>query len=120
MQVPGGVVVWFHDGSDRHRLRFVVAERLDEQKIATLRLWADGLARDDRDEMRAAARAILLLIDEIELLHVELWHAGQLKAPLVEAHDDDDEPVERPTLRAVLRERLRRSAEATPAPPPAE
>ena len=89
-----------------------MAERLDEQKIATLRLWADGLARDERDEMRAAARAILMLIDEVELLHVELWHAGRLRGP-----DEQDAPaLERPTLRSVLRERLR--AEKASAPPP--
>jgi hypothetical protein len=94
-----------------------VAERLDEQKIATLRLWADGLARDDRDEMRAAARAILMLIEEVELLHVELWHAGRLSA----AHDNDDDqpepPPDRPSLRSVLRERLRRTAESARTPP---
>jgi hypothetical protein len=92
-----------------------VAERLDEQKIATLRLWADGLARDERDEMRAAARAILMLIDEVELLHVELWHAGRLSAA---DEDDGSEPPEpppdRPNLRSVLRERLRRTAETAP------
>lgn len=93
-----------------------MAERLDEQKIATLRLWADGLARDERDEMRAAARAILMLIDEVELLHVELWHAGQLSAPHGEdaAEPEPELPVERPSLRSVLRERLRKTAETAP------
>ena len=84
-----------------------MAERLDEQKIATLRLWAEGLARDEHDEMRAAARAILMLIDEVELLHVELWHAGRLRAP----EEEGAPPVERATLRSVLRERLRSAAE---------
>jgi hypothetical protein len=93
-----------------------VAERLDEQKIATLRLWADGLARDERDEMRAAARAILMLIDEVELLHVELWHAGRLW----EADEEGAQPTERPTLRSVLRERLRTTAEKASAPPQAD
>ncbi|HEX6702846.1 MAG TPA: hypothetical protein VF101_19115 [Gaiellaceae bacterium] len=101
-----------------------MAERLDEQKVATLRLWADGLARDERDEMRAAARAILLLIEEIELLHVELWHAGRLRGVEEAAEDDAAEavaddgvrPPERQTLRAVLRERLRLSAQKASAP----
>jgi hypothetical protein len=93
-----------------------VEERLDEQKIATLRLWADGLARDERDEMRAAARAILMLIDEVELLHVELWHAGRLSAHHEETADEPEpelepEPVGRSSLRSVLRERLRKTAE---------
>jgi hypothetical protein len=93
-----------------------VAERLDEQKIATLRLWADGLARDERDEMRAAARAILMLIDEVELLHVELWHAGRLSAHHEEeAPEEPEEPIAtRPSLRSVLRERLRKTAETAP------
>jgi len=85
-----------------------VAERLDEQKIATLRLWADGLARDERDEMRAAARAILMLVDEIELLHVELWHAGRLRGP---EEEEGEAPADRPTLRSALRERLRSATE---------
>lgn len=89
-------------------------ERLDEQKIATLRLWADGLARDERDEMRAAARAILMLIDEVELLHVELWHAGRLSAPHEEDAAEPEPPVERQSLRSVLRERLRKTAETAP------
>ena len=92
-----------------------MAERLDEQKIATLRLWADGLAGDERDEMRAAARAILMLIDEVELLHVELWHAGRLRGQ--EEDEEGESPPERPTLRSVLRERLRSSAEKAAAPP---
>jgi hypothetical protein len=40
-----------------------------------LRRWGDGLSRDEREEVRAAGRAILMLSDEIERLHVELWHA---------------------------------------------
>ena len=105
-----------------------MAGRLDEQKVATLRLWADGLARDERDEVRAAARAILMLVEEIELLHVELWHAGQLRladgepepAGAVDAADvEEARPLERSTLRAVLRERLRLSAQKASAPAPA-
>ena len=92
-----------------------MAQRLDEQKIATLRLWADGLARDERDEMRAAARAILMLIDEVELLHVEVWHAGRLSASSDEGTPEPDPAApDRPSLRSVLRERLRKAAETAP------
>ena len=45
-------------------------ERLDEKKIDLLRRWGDGLADDPREELRAAGRAIQLLIEEIEQLHV--------------------------------------------------
>ena len=83
-------------------------ERLDEQKIETLQSWAEGLLRDERSELRAAAKAILLLIEEIEHLHVDLWHvrdeeeSGEIvpDAPVV-----DEEPA--PTLREALARRLR-------------
>jgi hypothetical protein len=87
-----------------------VDERLDEQKIDTLHSWAEGLLRDERSELRAAAKAILLLIDEIEHLHVDLWHAHD------SGDGDDDEaeadaPVPAPTLRSVLARRLRAAHE---------
>jgi hypothetical protein len=53
----------------------VATERLDEEKLAILRRWGEGLTRDDRDEVRAAGRAILMLSEEVERLHIELWHA---------------------------------------------
>jgi hypothetical protein len=49
--------------------------RLDEEKLALLRRWGEGLTVDDREEVRAAGRAILMLSDEIERLHIDLWHA---------------------------------------------
>ena len=89
-------------------MRPIVAERLDEAKLATLRLWAEGLARDERSEMRAAAKAILLLIDDVESLHMDLWHARGLGA------SGEDE-----TLRSALAHRLRslRGDAPTPAQP---
>ena len=50
-------------------------ERLDEAKVETLRVWGEGLAVDPRDEVRAAGRAITLLVEEIEHLNVDLWNA---------------------------------------------
>jgi hypothetical protein len=87
-----------------------VEERLDEEKIETLQSWADGLLRDDRSELRAAAKAILLLIDEIEHLHVDLWHARDAAAadePLSSEPEEDDEPQPHPSLRSALARRLR-------------
>ena len=78
---------------------------LDEEKIATLRAWAEGLSADPRDELRAAAKAILLLIEELEAVHVQLWHARELAAP--EAAAPETPP--RPSLRSALAERLRTS-----------
>lgn len=88
----------------------IVAERLDEAKLATLRLWAEGLARDERDEMRAAARAILLLIDDVESLHMDLWHARGLGTP------PGEEAAESDTIRSALAHRLRALRGETSAP----
>jgi hypothetical protein len=58
---------------------------LDEHKLALLRRWGEGLTNDDREEIRAAGRAILMLSDEIERLHIDLWHALDQKGPAQEA-----------------------------------
>ncbi len=49
--------------------------RLDEEKIETLRAWGEGLQSDAREEVRAAGRAITMLVEEIEHLNVDLWNA---------------------------------------------
>jgi hypothetical protein len=46
---------------------------LDAEKLDVLRRWGSGLHEDDREEVAAAGRAILLLIEEIERLHVLVW-----------------------------------------------
>jgi len=88
-----------------------VDERLDEQKIETLKSWAEGLLRDERSELRAAAKAILLLIDEIEHLHVDLWHARDEESaeivPDVVEEPDGAEEMPAATLREALARRLR-------------
>jgi hypothetical protein len=45
--------------------------RLDEQQLAEMRTWAEAMLTDDRAELRAAARGLLLLADEVE----RLWDA---------------------------------------------
>jgi hypothetical protein len=40
-------------------------QRLDEAKVETLRAWGDGLRTDPRDEVRAAGRAITMLVEEV-------------------------------------------------------
>jgi hypothetical protein len=49
--------------------------RLDEDKIEQLRHWAAGLSDDGNPELRATAKAIVLLIEEIDRLHIDLWNA---------------------------------------------
>jgi hypothetical protein len=52
-----------------------MGERLDEERLEILRTWGIGLAADDREELRAAGKAITVLIDEIDRLEVDLWNA---------------------------------------------
>ena len=92
---------------------------LDEQKLSLLRAWGAGLERDEREEVAAAGRAILLLVEEVEQLHVELWHARK-PAPAEEHEHEPEPPAEEPeapdvpepraSLGAALRHRLRNVA----------
>lgn len=52
-----------------------MVERLDEERLETLRNWGAGLSTNARDELRAAGKAILMLVDEIDRLEVDLWNA---------------------------------------------
>jgi LmbE family N-acetylglucosaminyl deacetylase len=51
----------------------VAGRELDEDKLRTLANWATGLREDPRPEVGAAGRAIEMLIEEVERLHVLLW-----------------------------------------------
>ena len=86
--------------------------RLDAEKLETLRRWGHGLETDDRDEIRSAGRAILLLIEEIERLHIDLWHAraGDGAPPEGEAEPEPEPPAEElhTSLATSLRARLAR------------
>ena len=52
-----------------------MVERLDEERLETLRTWGAGLSTNARDELRAAGKAILRLVDEIDRLEADLWNA---------------------------------------------
>ena len=93
---------------------------LDAEKLGLLRRWGTGLQSDAREEVAAAGRAITLLIEEVERLHVLLWdrrlYPDAPVAPEPSAAHPSEEPVEepaaerhRPSLGA-LGHRLRRSA----------
>jgi histone H3/H4 len=80
---------------------------LDEDKLEQLQRWGAGLAAVDDQELRATGKAILLLIEEIEALHVELWNAKTAAALAEEADRDTvDEPDV--SLDGTLAARLRR------------
>jgi hypothetical protein len=72
------------------------AERLDEAKVETLRAWGEGLHEDPREEVRAAGRAITMLVEEIERLNIDLWHARadrRQESPERQAVEQDEESV---------------------------
>ena len=77
------------------------AGELDAEKLGVLRSWGEGLERDQRHEVAAAGRAILMLVDEIERLHVLLWNrhvypeemaVGPIDEPLSERGREDPLP----------------------------
>jgi len=85
-------------------------ERLDEERIELLRRWGEGLANDGRDEVRAAGRAILILIEEIERLHVDLWKERSMTRAVTsaEGHASAVEADLQASLRARLAQLRRR------------
>ncbi len=85
-----------------------ITERLDEEKIGILRSWGAGLSADEREEVRAAGKAIVLLIEEIERLHVDVWNAraGSLEAPAAAPDPETPSEPEDDELERTLRSRL--------------
>ncbi len=70
---------------------------------------------DGRAEVGAAGRAILLLIEEIERLNVDLWHAGRLEATEDAPEATSEKPAEE--VGSALRRRLGAFRYQTPSPP---
>jgi hypothetical protein len=89
-------------------------ERLDEAKLDQLRAWGSGLSAHESPDVRATGKAILMLIEEIERLHVDVWNAKAASAagsPKDEREPGSDvsTPPEAPDeLASTLRQRLAR------------
>ena len=81
-----------------------MVERLDEERIEMLRSWGTGLSSSDRDELRAAGRAILMLIEEIDRLEADLWNE---RAAAVQAAGEQRSSQ---SLATSLRDRLAQGA----------
>lgn len=96
--------------------------RLDEEKLEALRSWGERLRQADGEESAAVGRAILMLIDEIDRLHIELWHASLQRAEAeavstAATSGDEEEPVAS-SLHGRLQRALRRDSDsATPESP---
>lgn len=81
-----------------------MVERLDEERIEMLRSWGTGLSSSDRDELRAAGRAILMLIEEIDRLEADIWNE---RAAAVQASGEQRSSQ---SLATSLRDRLAQGA----------
>ena len=106
-----------------------VVERLDEERLETLRAWGTGLSTNARDELRAAGKAILMLVDEIDRLEADLWNAradAKQAAAQIAAAQPASEPEPEPlevvephateTAKQSRTGRKRRTAVPPPAP----
>ncbi|HKC19846.1 MAG TPA: hypothetical protein VKE27_09465 [Candidatus Dormibacteraeota bacterium] len=96
--------------------------QLDEEKLEALRSWGERLRQAGGDESAAVGRAILMLVEEIDRLHIDLWHArmdSRAGEPVAidEPVEVEEEPVAT-SLHARLRQALRRDAAAAPVEQP--
>ena len=82
-----------------------MVDRLDEERLEILRSWGIGLASDDREELRAAGKAITVLIEEIDRLQVDLWNARAVERETIAP----PEPLVVATQGSALRDRLARN-----------
>jgi hypothetical protein len=82
---------------------------LDAEKLTALRQWAVGLQGDARAEVSASGRAILMLVDEVERLHVLIW-GRTLYPDAVPEPPVSDGADEQPDVATRLRDRVARFA----------
>ena len=75
---------------------------VDDEQVAELREWAAGLAEDERPEVRAAAKAILLLANDLLAARSQMLQNRWIKQVL----EEQQATVER-TLLNRLRRRVR-------------
>lgn len=90
---------------------------MNEAKLDQLRAWGTGLSAHESPDVRATGKAILMLIEEIERLHVDLWNAKAASAdgqPQRETDTNNDSLLDASMeldgsgqLSQTLRERLR-------------
>jgi hypothetical protein len=97
--------------------------QLDEEKLEALRSWGERLRQGGGEEYAAVGRAILMLVEEIDRLHIELWHArmqpSEQAPPATEqAVEVHEEPVAS-SLHGRLQKVLRRDRSSDPVAQPA-
>ena len=95
-------------------------DRLDEERLEILRSWGAGLSADHREELRAAGKAIMVLIEEIDRLQIDLWHARAVRPdpqPAVPVPAADPVPEPAATVAETVAARVAEHV-ATPATAP--
>jgi len=85
-------------------------DRLDEERLEILRSWGAGLSADHREELRAAGKAITVLIEEIDRLQIDLWHARAARP--------EPEPTVTPTVAETLADRVAEHVSTPASAPP--
>jgi hypothetical protein len=85
----------------------ILSDRLDASKIEQLRAWGTGLTASGGDDLRATGKAILMLIEEIERLHIDLWNAKSTqRETAAEVGNDASEIADGALIERTLRDRL--------------
>ena len=93
--------------------------RLDEEKIEALRSWGERLRESRGEESAAVGRAILMLVEEVDRLHIELWHARIQRDNRMPAEGGGPDDQER-QVASSLHSRLRRVLGRHSVPDPGE
>ena len=81
---------------------------IGSDELEQLRRWGEGLRGDPREEVAAAGRAIVLLVEEVERLTLAAWNES-LYGPLHDALSGAPEMDAPATLLLRLRTRRGRS-----------
>ncbi len=96
--------------------------QLDEEKLEALRSWGERLRQAGGEEYAAVGRAILMLVEEIDRLHIELWHArmqpSEREPVATELITESREEPVASSLHGRLRKVLRRDAASDPVAQP--
>jgi hypothetical protein len=65
---------------------------VDDGQVEELRRWAQGLSTDERAEVHAAAKAILMLADDLQATRSQLLEERMIREALEASQDDNSRP----------------------------
>jgi hypothetical protein len=88
--------------------------RVDDSQVSELRAWAVGLSNDPRPEVKAAAKAILLLSDDLLATRSQLLEERLIREAL-EARDAAEEEASAVSRELLVRVRTLLQRRARPA-----